>query len=183
MLQVKEVHDIAENAVPFFANNWQGLVKVITFIVFPIVITLGGFLWKIMQGPLQKSDADLEKKLDDTIAATSRDMVGMSKRIDAVNTLCTESSTTLSELRRRVDNHDTRMDVMSQSFGELKHAVDAYEESTVKAKSDIIEMFQKKTDEQVKAAHDLALKFERLDERVKWATRSLSSNGLGKDGE
>lgn len=151
---------------PFFSNDIIGAIKVILMVVAPITGFLGWLVVKVVRGPNQAADAQLQSAIDRLKEEVTIDVDGLGQRLNDVQHACTRNATSTDELRKQVQGHDFQIGGLRESMGELKNSVESLEQLTISSKTEIIDVFQRRTSEQVTAVHDLAIAVARVETRM-----------------
>lgn len=134
---------LAAMSEPFFSDDWIGIVKLIgtiAGIVGPIILAV----WKIMQGPLKDTDRSLQTQID-----------GLGRRVDSVMTRTAQQDTLHAEALRRADRHDTEIAYLRENFGKVTTAMESLRDQSNVNKAEIIDLFQRRTQDMLAAVHEL----------------------------
>lgn len=151
---------------PFFSNDLTGIAKILGVIVAPITGFLGWLVVKVVRGPNQAADAQLQTAINTLKDEVTVDVDGLGQRLNEVQQACTRNATSTDELRLQVQGHTFEIGGLRESMGEIRKSVDALEQLTISSKTEIIDAFQKRTSEQVAAVHDLAIAVTRVETRL-----------------
>lgn len=131
------------DGTPFFTNDWLGVLKLggtILSIIAPIVLGV----WKVMQGPLSDTDRTLQTQID-----------GLGNRVDGIGTRTAQQDTLLAEITRRADRHDTEITYLREHYGKIATAVESLRDQSNVNKAEIIDLFQRRTQDMLAAVHEL----------------------------
>lgn len=136
-----------QSADPFFSNDLQGLLKVLGLLAAFIVPTWA-FIWKILEGPLQRR---FEKDSEAQIGRVN----GLGRRVKRLESSCTTNNEAISNLKADMALANVRSSQTEKEVAELRESIRNLTELTSVHKTEIIEAFQKRTNEVMTFMHDL----------------------------
>jgi chromosome segregation ATPase len=140
---------------PFFTNDWAGLLKIVSMLAVAVASVIGA-IWKMMRGPLQDADKELQRqilKLEEDVKARQNAEDRHNHEID--------------QLRRGVESQEREFKYLRDSYVRIEADVRSLSEHSQVNKTEIIAVFEQKTESLRIAMHTVDRGVAALEATIK----------------